>query len=326
LKVFISWSGSVSQEVALALRDWLPSVLQAIEPYVSSEDIDKGARWSSEIGQELEKSNFGILCITPDNTEAPWVHFEAGALSKSLDRSRVVPFLFGLKRPQLPQGPLIQFQSVLADAQDVRRLLLSLNGACDERAVDENLLPEIFEVWWPRLQQKLASIDTTGAAAAKPRRSNDEVLAEVLELVRVQQQRLSDPTALLPPEYVRELVLANQRHLAPRPTPGAMRQLESGWLSLVESAKDPNVPDEVKDAVLQLEKPINYLLGRYGPRRYTDLSDRPVRRDLRRRVRERRDDAEQEEAIEAEVERQEAIQAEVEREEAIEAEVDQDQE
>lgn len=64
MKVFLGWSGSTSHKVALAFHDWLPKVIQAIKPYVSSEDIAKGARWATEIAKELESSNFGIISQT----------------------------------------------------------------------------------------------------------------------------------------------------------------------------------------------------------------------------------------------------------------------
>jgi len=118
VKVFISWSGELSHKVSIALREWLPMVIQSIDPYVSSEDIDKGTRWSSDIAKELEDSSYGIICITPDNLSAPWINFEAGALSKSIDKSRVSPFLFSVKRSEV-QGPLVQFQSTIFDKADV---------------------------------------------------------------------------------------------------------------------------------------------------------------------------------------------------------------
>lgn len=105
MKVFLSWSGELSHKIALELREWLPFVIQSIEPYVSSEDIDKGTRWSIDIAKELEDSSFGILCVTPQNLNAPWLNFEAGALSKAFENSFVSPFLFGLKPSDLKKSP-----------------------------------------------------------------------------------------------------------------------------------------------------------------------------------------------------------------------------
>ena len=79
-KVFLSWSGDLSRKLADALRSWLPSALQSVKPYFTPEDIEKGAKWGSEISKELESSNIGIVCLTRDNTEKPWILFEAGAL------------------------------------------------------------------------------------------------------------------------------------------------------------------------------------------------------------------------------------------------------
>jgi len=124
MKVFISWSGGISHKVAIALRDWLPSVIQAVEPFVSSEDIERGARWFADIGNELEKVNFGILCITPQNLNAPWVLLEAGAFSKSMDQSRVSPLLVGVKNSDL-EGPLSQFNTTSIENTEVFKLITS---------------------------------------------------------------------------------------------------------------------------------------------------------------------------------------------------------
>lgn len=91
MKVFLSWSGDRSHYVAKALRDWLPLVLQFCEPWLSDRDIAAGDRWSEKIAKELEARNVGIIVLTRDNIRAPWVLFEAGALSKALVTSQVVP-------------------------------------------------------------------------------------------------------------------------------------------------------------------------------------------------------------------------------------------
>lgn len=212
MKVFLSWSGDVSHKVALALRDWLPAVLQYVEPYVSSEDIDKGARWSSDIAKELEESSYGILCVTESNIDAPWLTFEAGALSKSLDKSRVSPLLFGVKRSEV-QGPILQFQSTVISQDDILKLVGSINGAATEsESLDEERLKRVFGVWWPQLDAKFNEIPSQSASGeATDTRTDDraldpEILEEILELTRTNQRMLNDPEALLPRGYIEHVL------------------------------------------------------------------------------------------------------------------------
>jgi hypothetical protein len=36
------------------------------------------------------------VCLTPDNIDSPWIHFEAGALSRALESAKLCPLLFGM--------------------------------------------------------------------------------------------------------------------------------------------------------------------------------------------------------------------------------------
>ncbi|HZO31353.1 MAG TPA: TIR domain-containing protein [Chloroflexota bacterium] len=162
MKIFISWSGETSRSIAQALRDWLPRIIQSVDPWTSDQDIQSGARWGAEIARRLTETNFGIVCVTPDNHDRPWLMFEAGALSKAVDEARVCPYLFGLSSSQL-QGPLVQFQAKAADKDGTRRLVLDINRAI-ERPINENLLLESFDLWWPRLEALLQQIPVPASA------------------------------------------------------------------------------------------------------------------------------------------------------------------
>jgi len=71
MKVFISWSGPFSKQVAELLRDWVGDVLQGVQPWISSEDIEKGSFWFGEISNQLAETSFGIICLTTENKDAP---------------------------------------------------------------------------------------------------------------------------------------------------------------------------------------------------------------------------------------------------------------
>lgn len=207
MKVFLSWSKHKSHEVALALKEWLPLVIQSIVPYVSSEDIDKGARWSSDIAKELEECSFGIICVTAENVEEPWLMFEAGALSKKMKESFVCPFLLGVKRSDI-KGPLAQFQSTIFDKSDILKLMNTINNSCQDGAISPEVLEKTFETWWPKLETKLKGIEKApvGKQDSSTATQNDEILEELLELSRRIQRTLSNPASVLPSDYLDRVV------------------------------------------------------------------------------------------------------------------------
>lgn len=245
MKVFLSWSGGQSHKIACAFRDWLPSVIQSIEPYVSSEDIDKGTRWSTDISKELEESSYGIVCVTKENLMAPWVHFEAGALSKSLDKSNVCPFLLDLKRSEV-HGPLLQFQSTIYSKEEMKKLVGSLNNKLEQDGqLKAGQLDKAFEVWWPELKKVLDDIIKNESKVLikeneilkdKNQNSESEILEQILDLVRQQQRILNDPEALIPPNYLKNILkygVGDQFIIR-----GEMEELHSQIISLERYVRD----------------------------------------------------------------------------------------
>lgn len=208
MKVFISWSGDKSQKVAEILKQWIPCVIQSVEPYFSSADIDKGARWSTDIAKELQNASLGILCVTKENLDSAWLNFEAGALSKSIDQSKVCPLLIDLKPTDIQDSPILQFQMANTTQDDIFKLLKSINGNLGELSLSEEILSTTFEMFWPRLDEELktasASVEST-PSAKKSSKDSQASIEEILELVRYQHKLLKTPDELIPPSYLFEV-------------------------------------------------------------------------------------------------------------------------
>ena len=199
MKIFLSWSGSRSKAVAEAFRDWLPQVIQSIEPWIST-DMGKGIRSHAEISTQLENTRVGVICLTEDNLTPPWILFESGAISKTKD-AHVCTFLLDIK-PAAVAPPLGLFQSTTFQKRDVYQLLETINTitrASLDRALPDAQLESTFEVWWPQLEDRLRQIAASPpdkpAASERPDRV---LLEELLEMVRNLQRPVVESTALEP--------------------------------------------------------------------------------------------------------------------------------
>jgi hypothetical protein len=190
MKVFISWSGERSGAVATALKVWLGDVLHDIDVWTSGHDINAGARWGTELDAVLEASSFGILCLTPENLDSPWILFEAGSLAKAVRTARVVPYLLALS-PTEVRFPLAQFQAVKANEAGTLSLVEGINNT-QEHPLEAERLQRAFAKWWPDLESRLIAIPPP-QTATPPLRTERELLEEMLELIRKQPKLPSVP-------------------------------------------------------------------------------------------------------------------------------------
>ena len=242
MKVFISWSGEQSKSVADVLRRWFPSVLQAVRPYFSPDDIAKGARWSTEIAKELEASRVGLLIITPRNQDAPWLLFEAGALAKNLDRSKVCPLLFGGMEATDVKGPLVQFQAAQFSKDEMKRVIKMMNGELAELGLPQDVLENVFEMWWPKLAEQVNDVlESSDEVDDEARRSERDLLEEVLALTR-----------RLTAERDRRLEVNHP----------AWDDLLFGVVKLARVVRSRAQDDETRRAIRSLMGPMNYITRR----------------------------------------------------------------
>lgn len=189
MKIFLSWSGDRSRAVATALREWLPLVLHYVDPYMSNADIDAGDRWAQSVANELSASNFGIVCVTPENVNSPWILFESGALAKSLESGRVIPILLDLDFSGI-SGPLAQFQAKKLARDGLLQVVSSIQTNC-EHAVPADRANQLFEALWPDLERKIESIPEPKQEERKTR-PQQEVLEELVTGVRSVEARVRE--------------------------------------------------------------------------------------------------------------------------------------
>jgi len=119
--VFICWSGekSRSHQIAEILKERIPEILQTADTFLSAVDVNPGTLWMDRLKRALKENSFGVLCITPENKDNPWMHFEAGALWRTEEDRRVCPLLFDI-RPAEITGPLTQLQCKQLDCASRR--------------------------------------------------------------------------------------------------------------------------------------------------------------------------------------------------------------
>lgn len=190
MKIFLSWSGTRSRAVADTLNEYIPQIIQAVEPWMSSE-MEKGKPWMEQISSQLEECRVGIICLTKENLESPWLCFEAGAIFKTKD-AYTCTLLLDVK-PADVKAPLGTLQHTSMEKQDIHRLLRDINHAVEQhgnRPLKDEMLNKIFDQFWPKMKAALDdAVNLPITDVIIPERPEREILAEILDIVRSQQRQ-----------------------------------------------------------------------------------------------------------------------------------------
>ncbi len=201
MKVFISWSGDYSRSVATILKKYIPTILQGVNAFVSAHDIESGARWASTLTNELEKTNYGILCLTPSNLNSRWLLFEAGALSK-FQESSVCGLLLDHLKPTDVESPLSQFQHRQFTKVDIRTLLLDINSK-RKTPLENQQFDLLFETLWSNINSeysKITSNKNSNESKTANSREDRALLEEILFRLRQLENRKETPLSVVTSE------------------------------------------------------------------------------------------------------------------------------
>jgi hypothetical protein len=173
--VFIAWSGDASKKVAALLSHFLQRIDTHIRPWFSSENLAPGTLWRWVLQNELAKPRVGVLCLTPDNLQSAWIHFEAGVLSKGVGESNVCPYLLNVSKSSF-KGPLSDLQAAEADEAGTWSLVEMVSRETGSPA-KEMILRENFASVWPELSKGLHGIKPTNPP---PTPKPEETIGEIL--------------------------------------------------------------------------------------------------------------------------------------------------
>ena len=197
MRVFLSWSGERSKQVAELLKYWLKCVIQDSEPWMSTQDISRGELWYPAINNQIAEITTGIICLTKENKEKPWILFESGTLAKGLTTSRLITFLIDLENTDMITSPLSGFNHTEPTEDGLFKLASSVNSLTN-KPLDEFILKDVFEKYWGTFKNKFDEIiketepKTDSSKKASKPDPNGELLKELVLSVRNLERKINN--------------------------------------------------------------------------------------------------------------------------------------
>ncbi|EPC88279.1 hypothetical protein Lpp124_10648, partial [Lacticaseibacillus paracasei subsp. paracasei CNCM I-4649] len=160
--VFLSWSGEKSKRLANSFKVLLINSLGLAteQVFISDTSIGHGDDWWMKIKTALSSAKVGIVFVTADNSEKPWLNYEAGILqAKFGENNKLIPVSTSTEFPKIDgKTPLRRFQfcKQIDKQQDALQLCKTIANYLD---IDPNYLNRQFKANWEEFRKSLNIVD-----------------------------------------------------------------------------------------------------------------------------------------------------------------------
>lgn len=156
-KIFISWSGDTSKEIAKNVKRILEEEIfkgTDLNCFFSDVDINSGDDWWEKIKTELKECSLGIVCITKENMKAPWIYFESGAIVAH--NLKLIPFLVECNVSALNNTPISnKNMTVFRNKEKFFIMVKTINDSLNLLQVSNDQLKTISNDGYRKLNEKL---------------------------------------------------------------------------------------------------------------------------------------------------------------------------
>lgn len=194
MKIFLSWSGDISKEIAHILEYSFTNIIQSLEIFCSDKDIAKGEFWPERLLNELNECDYGIICLTSENINSRWLNFEAGMMCRKFNKDISV-INFNIDEDEIKQ-PLSFFQATKLEKDDIYKLISKINEML-EKPLKDDKLRDAFEKEWEgikgreddnSMKTQIESINTSFYVKSEEKLENidSESIEEIKKLLKEQ--------------------------------------------------------------------------------------------------------------------------------------------
>lgn len=195
LRIFVSWSEERGKIAAESISSWLSRLFQTAQVFYSPEGIGAGEIWFDTLMDNLNTNSIGVIVLTPESKDSCWIHFECGALAKSLgsrSKIRICPVLFNLEEEDI-RPPLSQYNMIRPDRDGFLKLAKCIND-CSPNPIDEPAFNDTFDVWWEKISEIEQKVGDHQVKSGRDRSTRD-MFSEILGLLRAIAAKDKHPTS-----------------------------------------------------------------------------------------------------------------------------------